>query len=318
VNLPLDLLKIAVLTGVGWAAATALARAPASARHDLWLLVALGAVLLPAIELLLPTWYVIVPAGWDALEHPPARWVPLAIALWAAGALVWVARVIPALVALRAVTRGSERWRTPDALDALAAAARLAGVTRPVTLLRSDAVDVPVTWGVWRPVVALPAAAAGWTSERLRLVLVHELVHVRRQDVVVEALLWLAGAAYWFHPAVWLAARRLRLERERACDEAVLATGARASDYCEHLVEILRAATRRAGGTRGAVVGAAMASPCTLEHRVRALLDPATSPLSPSPSVARGSRGVALVLAGAAAIYVLGALGLCAEPFVGR
>jgi bla regulator protein BlaR1 len=66
---------------------------------------------------------------------------------------------------------------------------------------------------VRHPVIALPAAAATWTPERLRLVLVHELVHVRRQDVLVEGLLWLAGALYWFHPAVWLAAGRLRLER---------------------------------------------------------------------------------------------------------
>src|SRR5205085_130395 len=139
-----------------------------------------------------------------------------------------------------AISRGCGRWYTgPGAkaadmnltLDlakiallgasgALAAAARLAGVTRPVRLLRSSAVPVPATWGVRRPVIALPAAAATWTPERLRLVLVHELVHVRRQDVMVEALLWLAGALYWFHPAV-------RLERERACDEAVLSTGAR-------------------------------------------------------------------------------------------
>src|SRR5207237_1479348 len=128
------------------------------------------------------------------------------------------------------------------ALGALAGAARLAGVSRPGTLLRSSEVPVPATWGGRRPVIALPAAPATGRPERLRLVLVHELVHVRRQDVLVEALLWLAGALYWFHPAVWLAAARVRLERERACDEAVIATGARAADYCGRLVEVMRGA----------------------------------------------------------------------------
>ena len=210
-------------------------------------------------------------------------------------------------MALRRIARSGERWRDPAALDALAEAARLAGVMRPVTLLRSSEVPVPATWGVRRPVIALPAAAATWTPERLRLVLVHELVHVRRQDVMVEALLWLAGALYWFHPAVWLAAARVRLERERACDEAVLATGARASEYCGHLVEIMRAATRGRRGARGAVIGATMAAPCTLERRVRALLaTPGTTPLRPR-------RGVPLLVAGAVLMYALGTLAPCAS-----
>ncbi len=310
-NVPLDVLKVALLVGAGWVVAAALARGPASARHDLWLLVALGAVLLPVIELSLPALYLGIPKTWEALENTPARWLQLALGVWAVGVLVWAVRFVPGFWALRSVARHGERWSTPETTRALADAARLAGVTRPVTLLRSDAVDVPVTWGVGRPFVALPIAAATWTEERLRLVLVHELVHVRRQDVVVEGFLWLAGALYWFHPAVRLAARRLRLERERACDEAVLATGARASVYCEHLVEILRAATRH---SRGAVVGAAMASPCTLEHRVRALL---SAPATPPPFPAPGSRRrVALVVGGAVVIYALGVLGVCAGPYV--
>ena len=295
-NLTLDVAKIALLAASGWLVAALLARGPASARHDLWLLVILGAVLVPAAELLLPPLYVIVPATWEP-PRPP-------LALWALGALVWAARLVPGLVALSRVARTGERWHTPAALDALSEAARLAGVTRPVLLLRSSAVPVPATWGVRRPVIALPTAAATWTPERLRLVLVHELVHVRRQDVMVEALLWLAGALYWFHPAVWLAAARVRLERERACDEAVIATGARASDYCGHLVEIMRAATR---GARGAVIGATMAAPCTLERRVRALL------ASPGPAPVRSHSGVPLVLVGLLLIYALGAVAPCAS-----
>src|SRR5207302_912016 len=247
--------------------------------------------------------------AWESLVHGPERWLPLigVWGVWALGALVWVARLVPGLVALRQVARRGERWRAPGAVAALAEAARLAGVTRPVTLLRSSAVQVPATWGVRRPVIALPAAAATWTPERLRLVLVHELVHVRRQDVVVEGLVWLAGALYWFHPAVWLAAGRLRLERERTCDEAVLATGARASDYCGHLVEIMRAATRGRTGARGAVIGATMAAPCTLERRVRALL------ASPGTTPARPRRGVPLLVTGAVLIYALGTLAPCAS-----
>src|SRR5207253_749382 len=155
-----DLAKIGLLGASGWLVAALLARGPASARHDLWLLVLLGAVLVPAAELLLPPLYVIVPATWEP-PRPP-------LALWALGALVWAARLVPGLVALSRVARTGERWHTPAALDALSEAARLAGVTRPVLLLRSSAVPVPATWGVRRPVIALPAAAATWTPELLR------------------------------------------------------------------------------------------------------------------------------------------------------
>src|SRR5207249_7841920 len=135
VNWTLDLAKIGLLGASGWGVAALLGRGPASARHDLWLLVLLGAMLVPAAELLLPPLYVIVPATWEAPGQPPARWLPLVLGVWALGALVWAARLAPGFVALRRIARSGERWRDPAALDALAQAARLAGVMRPVTLL---------------------------------------------------------------------------------------------------------------------------------------------------------------------------------------
>ncbi|HVH09723.1 MAG TPA: M56 family metallopeptidase [Gemmatimonadales bacterium] len=321
-NVPFDLLKVALLAGAGWVVATALRRRPATTRHDLWLLVVLGSVLVPVTELMLPRFYFGIPASFAPLEAAGGQWLPVVFGLWALWALVSAARVSVGLLELRRIARQGERWSNPELDRALAHAARLAGVTRAVTLVRSDAVQIPATWGVRRPVVALPAAAVGWSPERLRLVLLHELVHVRRQDALVEGVVWLASALYWFHPALWLATRRLRLERERACDEAVLATGARASDYCGHLIDIMRAATTRA---RGAVVGAAMAAPCTLEHRVRAMLArplPQASHMAPRTDgqgdrsrTPRSGLGTPLLLAGAAAIYALGALAPCA--FVG-
>jgi beta-lactamase regulating signal transducer with metallopeptidase domain len=293
------LLKIALLVLGALLAAAALRRTPAHARHDLWLVVMTGTVVLGLAGLLLPAVYFTVPASWALLAEPTRRGAELIVLVWAAGALVAALRFLAGLVALRRLGVHATALRRPDALDALASASRLAGVRRPVTLLVSAEVQVPVTWGVRHPVVALPVAAAQWPSERLRLVLLHELLHVRRRDVLVELFLEAVTIAFWFHPAVWLAARQLRLERERACDEAVLDTGARASEYCEHLVEIMRAAARGPG----VVVGAAMAAPSTLEFRVRALLG------EPRPRHFR-LRGVVLVVC-ALAICGLGALTPC-------
>jgi len=293
------LLKIALLVLGALLAAAALRRTPAEARHDLWLLVVTGSVVLGLAGLLLPAVYFAVPGSWAPFAQPTRRGAELIALVWTAGAVVAGLRFVAGLVALRRIRVHATALRRADAPDALAAASRLAGLARPVTLLVSTEVHVPVTWGVRRPVVALPAAAAQWSGERLRLVLLHELLHVRRRDVLVECFLEAVTVAFWFHPAVWLAARQLRLERERACDEAVLDTGARASEYCEHLVEIMRAAARGPG----VVVGAGMAAPSTLEFRVRALLG------EPRPRRFR-LRGVVLVVC-AVAIYGLGTLTPC-------
>lgn len=128
------------------------------------------------------------------------------------------------------------------------------GMDRPVRILRSPRPLVPMTWGLLRARVLLPAAADDWPRACKRNVLLHELAHVKRRDLLVQHLARLACALYWFHPLVWIAARRLRLEQEEACDDHVLRGGALASDYARHLVGLARVlkavrSTARAGST---------------------------------------------------------------------
>jgi HEAT repeat protein len=109
-------------------------------------------------------------------------------------------------------------------------------------------------------------------------VLLHELAHVRRHDLIGHTLGRLACAVYWFHPLVWTAAKQLRSESERACDDLALACGARAADYAEHLLDIVTSVRRDSTPS----VALAMARRKEFEGRMLAILDPELRHSSPS------------------------------------
>ena len=127
-----------------------------------------------------------------------------------------------------------------------------------------------MTFGVFRPTVLLPAGASEWNPDRLRVVLLHELAHVRRGDVAMHLLARTALALYWWNPLAWFAWRGFLIERERATDDLVLHAGARASDYAGHLLEVART-LQPAAATAWAAI--AMARRSQLEGRLVAILD---------------------------------------------
>ena len=133
---------------------------------------------------------------------------------------------------------------------------------------------MPMAAGIFTPSVLMPEDANRWPLERLRIVLLHELAHVKRRDCLTHVIAQLACALHWFNPLAWIAARHIRTERERACDDLVLACGTRGSDYAEELLEIAR--VMRGGRYPALLAGAtlAMAHRSQLEGRLMAILDP--------------------------------------------
>ncbi len=145
------------------------------------------------------------------------------------------------------------------------------GIRRRVLLVASDRALVPMTWGVLRPVVLVPAAADSWNDAQKRMVLAHELAHVRRCDCLSDSFARLVRALYWFNPLAWLALRRLHAEREAACDAWVLRLGHAPSAYAEALVRI--ALDLRHPRLLQAA-GLAMARSSAIHGRVREILRP--------------------------------------------
>lgn len=157
--------------------------------------------------------------------------------------------------------------------DLVAAQVAASGIHRPVVVLVSDRVTVPMTWGTFRPVILLPAECAHWDRADLLPALRHELAHVAHFDAGRRWLGTLACALWWPQPLVWLAARAWRLEQERACDDAVVRSGADPERYAEQLLDAARAV--RLGGFQSAAA-LVMAMPSGLETRLRAVTDDST------------------------------------------
>src|SRR5215212_8982220 len=167
-------------------------------------------------------------------------WQGLALLAVAAGALLFLGQMLAGLLAVWLVARKAEEVTDDNALLELDRAHDHLALGRDVRLLRSPRISVPVVWGIRKPMLLLPADSVTWSAERLRVVLLHELAHLKRIDGITLLMTRLAVAAYWFHPLAWSLERAGRSECERACDDLVLATGTKASDYAEHLLSIAK------------------------------------------------------------------------------
>lgn len=145
------------------------------------------------------------------------------------------------------------------------------GLKRMPHVLLGPGDSVPMVWGVLRPRLLLPSGFETWSPEKQRGVLLHELAHLKRGDpLALWAAQWVK-ALHWFNPLVWLTFRALRADQERACDDAVLRHGVRASDYAQSLLDLSRH-NRLAPGLSLCALTITRCAP--VEARVQAILDP--------------------------------------------
>lgn len=288
--------KAAVVLAATGVAAVLLRRSPAAARHQVWSLGVVGALLVPAmswlVSLLWASPAATVAASTAAVSSAKAggsvamsfaqqaalpasapSWPRIIAIVWALGALVVVIRLLRGHFTARQLGKNASPHRVVACNTALQTAAAELKLRKRVTLLRSEQVSSPMTIGVVWPRILLPAAADSWTVDRLHAVLLHELGHVRRRDTLVQLVGQLGCALYWFNPLAWLAAARLHDEREYACDDLVLATGIRPSSYAGDLLEVARGMAGVTYRDPAAICMVERAGPTARLHRI---LDEAT------------------------------------------
>jgi len=191
--------------------------------------------------------------------------VPAMMALWCIGAAILAIPVMVGLWQLRRLRRSASPWCEGD--DLATQTAGMLGVHRQVKVFRHRAVNIPLTFGALRPVILLPDDANAWDGPALQRSLTHELEHIARGDWLTHCLARLVCCVYWFHPLVWAAWRRMQLEADRACDDAVV----KQSDAVEYAALLVAMARREPTGMRQP--GLAMTGRSDLAARVTAVLD---------------------------------------------
>ncbi len=166
-------------------------------------------------------------------------YLPWAVLLWLVGVCILSLRLLGGWVKVQRIKRrcvqpAAAQWQ--EMLDNLMHQLR---ISRPVRLLESALVQAPAAIGWLKPVILLPACAlSGLTPDQLRMILAHELAHIRRYDYLVNLLQTVIETLLFYHPAVWWISRRIRAERENCCDDIAVAAGGRPLDYARALTEL--------------------------------------------------------------------------------
>ena len=283
-------LRASGVIALAWLLTLMLRRAAASTRHLVWASAVFVVLATPALIVMLPQLRIVLPhavtatvdrvpvalpvaprmarASAPRADDPVPASGPrqrpdigtVAMGLWALGAVAFLVYTLAGVLIAYRLRRRC--LLIPMPVPSMAGRIRVA---------HSPDATTPFVSGVIRPIILLPAGAAHWSPERLRIVLLHELAHVSRRDCFTQLIARIVCAIHWFNPLVWIAARRLRIERERACDDAVLTAGVRGSDYAHHLIDLAKT-TPRLSLVHAA--GVAMAHRSQLEGRLMSILNP--------------------------------------------
>ncbi|MCU1340188.1 MAG: TonB family protein [Bryobacterales bacterium] len=245
-------LKGTAVLGAAWIATGLLRRGSADLRHKIWVaaLIALAALTIPiappqTLRIAIDT----STAGMKAVAVS-TRSVSVLPMVWAAIATLLFMRWGAGILRLHRITRGS----------------RLEGGVHV-----SDAIQTPMTWGVIRPVILVPAYVMDWASQKREIVIRHEQSHIDRHDWLLQSFAQLMTAVFWFHPLVWLASAQLRREAEHAADDVILAAGIEASDYADRLMAVAR--QFQGGSPVAAITAVTMVRQPALASRISAILD---------------------------------------------
>jgi beta-lactamase regulating signal transducer with metallopeptidase domain len=216
-----------------------------------------------------PTAAVATPSAGGVMLPPEPVWVdaqrgrvnwlamlkPWMLPLWLTGVLVCSLRLMLAGMHTVVLRRRCALERGPVTAIVSKLAARM-GVRRSIAIRVAPTAISPATFGLFRPVILLSSATVlGISPQQLEAVLAHELAHIRRHDYLVNVLQMLAETLFFYHPAIWWASRRIRVERELCCDDAAVEACGDAVCYAHALTSVAQLQIAASGAVLGSAGG---------------------------------------------------------------
>lgn len=168
-------------------------------------------------------------------------------ALWLIGAFVFMLRLISGYWYINLIRRSADPVGIVWQQQVEALAARL-NISTVIQVAQSNLINAPVVLGYLKPVILVPVGMfSGLTTEQLEAIFVHELMHIRRRDYLVNVVQSVLEALYFFNPFAWLLSANIRREREHCCDDGVVANHANTIAYVRALATLEEVRLSRSG-----------------------------------------------------------------------
>jgi ankyrin repeat protein/beta-lactamase regulating signal transducer with metallopeptidase domain len=169
-------------------------------------------------------------------------WTQRIVAVWMIGVIVFLTRLVGGWLLSRRLLRSAADIITPKMKEALERARAGLSFHRKIRLLCGERIESPIVIGWLRPAILLPASAlTGLSADQLLAILSHELAHIRRHDFLVNGLQRAVECVLFYHPAVWWVSGRIRVERERCCDDLAVGVCGDRLIYVQALVALEKA-----------------------------------------------------------------------------
>jgi beta-lactamase regulating signal transducer with metallopeptidase domain len=168
------------------------------------------------------------------------QWPLWVMMIWIGGVFVSLLSIVSGRVGLSVLIKRARPIENKTFHGMIEQISEQMGIKRKVELLVNSKCKLPSTCKVFKPVILFPSEAVSWPKERVLVVLLHELSHVKREDYLTNMVSRVICSVYWFMPLIWLAHYFLSLEQEKASDASVIRMGVEPVEYAEHIVDFAR------------------------------------------------------------------------------
>ncbi|MEJ2004382.1 MAG: M56 family metallopeptidase, partial [Cyclobacteriaceae bacterium] len=196
--------------------------------------------------------------------------LPWFINFWLLGTFLFIVRMIAGMHYMNRIENLGSAEIPEEWSEIIGRIASDLKIRRPVKVINSMHVDMPMVYGYFKPVLFLPVSyLSGLSPDQLEAVFAHELAHIRRHDFLVNFIQRFIEAIFFFNPFIWWISRSVNAERERCCDDLAVRYSSDRRSYVRALstLEIYR--------SEHTALALGLASDRgDLMHRIRRLIEP--------------------------------------------